>query len=353
MKIGLIVRKFSTSGGTERYVYTISHELASLGNNVTVFCNKIESLPATDKIKLKRLGFPLPGRTLKTFGFCYYSKKVDISDFDIVQSCTKTLNHDIFRAGGGFHKLYLKYQKKRENFNFYDKLIISLERKIFSPKYTKAIVSVSKFLKNKIIEEFNYPEEKIFVIYNGVDIAFFKNEGEKELNKNLKILFVANDFKLKGLKELISAIKSINGVELTVVGNDKFYDDVPENVNFLGKKNSKELKEIYNKSHILVHPTYFDPFSNVCLEAMACGLPVVTTKINGVSEIIENKKDGIIIDYPPKVEEIIDAIEFYKKRENLISNSRNAVKKAEKFSIKNHVEKLLMVYEEVIKWKKN
>ncbi len=356
LNIAFIVRKYTTSGGTERYVYTVSKKLSEIGHNITIYCSKVKILPPNEKIRLKKI-FTFPGRLIKTLMFYHLSKKIDLNFYDIVQGCGKVAKQDIFRAGGGFHKLYLKYQKKRDRLTIYDKFIIKIEKDIYNQQNTKFIIAVSNFIKREIINEFNFPEEKIFVLYNGVDCDIFtlKNNGQIENSKNLKILFVANDYKLKGLEYLLKALQNLKNVELKVVGNDIFYNEnliQGVNVNFLGEKHGKDLIKLYQDSDILVHPTFFDPFSNVCLEALSCGLPVITTKINGVSEILDNYKDGIVIDSPENIKNLIEAIKFFQNKGNLLDAKKMARKKAKLFSIDNHVKRLLEIYKEVIKTKK-
>ncbi len=352
LKIAYIVRKYSTSGGTEKHIYIISKKLAELGNKIFIICSKKETEPPNSNIHIFNLPCNFPSRIIKTFLFYFLTKKINLKNYDIVQGAGKVVKHDIYRAGGGFHKLYLKYQKKREKYGFYDKMVINIEEKIFNVKNTKLIISVSNFIKNEIVKEFNYPKDKIIVLHNCVDIDFFKPSDKPYKNKMLTCIFVANDYKLKGLKNIIEALKFIDNVKLKIIGNDsdkpfiKFAKEnkVSDKIEFFGEKKGKDLLKLYNEADILIHPTYYDPFSNVCLEALSCGLPVITTKINGASEIIENFKDGIVINSPDNIDSLIDAINFFKNKNNLFNTKINARKKAEKYSIDNYVERLLDLY---------
>ncbi len=359
MNIALIVRKYQTSGGTERFNYNLSKYLAQKGHHVNIFCEKYKIEPPNKNIKIVKV-FTLPlNRTVKTLTFSYSIYKKNFSNFDIVQGCGKIIKQDIYRAGGGFHKLYLKMSGKEVS-TLYDKFIISLEKKIYNIENTKFVIAVSNFIKKNIVEEFNYPEERIRIFHNPVDLNIFnsKNINFKN-NKELKFLFVANNFKLKGLESILTVLKYFDNFTLFVVGSDninKFLSKIPEKLKskilFLGEKKGEDLINLYKEADVLIHPTYFDPFANVCLEAMACGTPVITTKINGASEIIENYQDGIIIDHADNILQLKEAVEnIFSNKELLLNMKKNCLKKIKLYSIDRYVDRLLEFYREVKKVK--
>ena len=361
MNIALIVRKYQTSGGTERFTYNLSKFLSKNGHNVTIFCSKSNIIPP-ENVKIKR-AFSIPiNRVIKTATFTYSIYKKDFSKFDIVQGCGKIIKQDIYRAGGGFHKLYLK-EINREKLTFYDRMVISLEKKLYNTKNTKFVIAVSNLIKKEIIKEFGYPSERIVVFHNPVDLNQFSPVSrENNLNKDLKLLFVANNFKLKGLNSILNVLKQLDNFKLFIVGGDNFenlkHGKIPEklfkNIFFLGEKRGKELVKIYQQSDLLLHPTYFDPFANVCLEAMACGVPVVTTKINGASEIIENYENGIVIEHAEDYNGLFNAVKkCIENRELLLKMRENCLKKIKEYSFEKYCKRLIDFYQEVKKFKKS
>ena len=78
-----------------------------------------------------------------------------------------------------------------------------------------------------------------------------------------------------------------------------------DNIMFLG--HVEKIESVFCASDMFILPTFYDPFSNVCLEAMACGLPVITTRLNGAAEIIEDRVSGILVDSPWHLQEMITA----------------------------------------------
>ena len=77
----------------------------------------------------------------------------------------------------------------------------------------------------------------------------------------------------------------------------------------------RDLPALYPAADIFLLPTLYDPFSNACLEALADGLPVITTRDNGFSEIIQDRVHGSIIGSPPNTGEICDALRFWSSPE--------------------------------------
>lgn len=172
----------------------------------------------------------------------------------------------------------------------------------------------SALIKRHIIQYYNVRPERVEVIYNGVDTGRF-NPGGKNLYRQplrkmygiseneLLLLFVSNDHKGKGLQTILRAmlLSGEKGVRLMVVGSDSakpyqrfaIENRLDEQVLFLGPQD--KIERYYAAADIFVFPTTYDAFSNVCLEAMACGLPVITTINNGASESIEEGKDGFIL----------------------------------------------------------
>src|SRR4029453_3560399 len=86
----------------------------------------------------------------------------------------------------------------------------------------------------------------------------------------------------------------------------RFWREEP--VKFLGEV--ADLVPIYTAADIFILPTIYDPFSNACLEALACGLPVITTRSNGFSEIIEGGVHGSIVSDAGNLIDLRDAILF-------------------------------------------
>ncbi len=104
---------------------------------------------------------------------------------------------------------------------------------------------------------------------------------------------------------------------------------------------------------MFILPTFYDPFSNVCLEAMACGLPVMTTRLNGAAEIIEDRVSGLLVDSPMHLEEMITAASsvIENNSSGLKEMSEKAVLAARQNPVQKNIQETEKVYKEVMKEK--
>ena len=134
----------------------------------------------------------------------------------------------------------------------------------------------------------DYGASTVEVVYNGVDLERFRPDhaARASLRSEMGVVgpvavFVGNDFVRKGLDVALAALPS--DWALWVVGTGK-PPPAPARVRFFGAQANPE--RFLQAADVLVLPTHYDPFANVCLEALACGVPVLTTRANGASEIV-------------------------------------------------------------------
>ena len=142
------------------------------------------------------------------------------------------------------------------------------------------------------------------------------------------------------------AIDAVEGckdlkVRLLVVGRGNQRQYKSTRAQFLGEM--VDLPALYAAADIFLLPTIYDPFSNACLEALASGLPVITTRANGFSEIIETGKHGSIIDRPDDAEELREALGYWSDETRRVA-ARPAIRaRASEFDISKNVEKTLAI----------
>jgi UDP-glucose:(heptosyl)LPS alpha-1,3-glucosyltransferase len=145
---------------------------------------------------------------------------------------------------------------------------------------------------------------------------------------------------------------------LIVVGNAKYahYESlarrlgVHDRVNFLGFR--ADPRDAYFAADFLVHPTFYDPCSLVVVEALACGLPVVTTQYNGASELLTPPTDGLIVRDPHDARELAAAIADMCDPAKLAARKTAAAEAGRRWTFEDHYRQLLGVFEEVVARKK-
>jgi len=114
---------------------------------------------------------------------------------------------------------------------------------------------------------------------------------------------------------------------------------------------TKTPEDFYANCDVFVLPTFYDACSLVVIEAMACGLPAITTTYNGVAGIITNEKDGYIISHPPHSEELAEAMQALMVHERLKNMSIEASITGKNYSLKKNHHKMLRVFNEIAEQK--
>jgi len=200
---------------------------------------------------------------------------------------------------------------------------------------------------------FALDERSIDVVYNGVDTERFRPI-KKDRKDHLRILFSAGNFRLKGLGQLISALSVIQrerrDFRLSVMGRGKRgrYEKrirdmgLSDLVEFMGERANPE--SIYGGADILVHPTYYDACSLTTMEAMASGLPVITTRWNGASALIED--EGFVIDEPDRIDSMVSAIKRLFHEETREYMGRRARAMMEGYTMEINAERMEKIIKE-------
>ena len=374
MKIALIHKTFSSYGGTERYITNLSKALLKAGHEVHIFANKwVED----DAIHFHKVPILKLGKAAKILSFAWLTRDVaEKMDFDIVQGFGKTIRQDIFRAGGGSHRAWMKESLIASrnpflrNLKYASRVLspaqwltIYIEMQTFRRGNYKRIIAVSERVKKQIMDYYHIPSKDITVIHNGVDLSLFNIEGKHPVrekirkrfgidDKDVLLVFVSTNFHLKGLEYLIRGLKKADNphLKLLVIGGD---DSMPyeriasrlgivERVVFAGK--GKNMKEFYQAGDIFAYPTLYDPFANVCLEAMSCALPVITSRVNGVSDIIQDGLNGLLLNDPTDDAEIAEKITWLIDSGKRNDMSEKAYDLARQYSMDRHIEKVLALY---------
>ena len=379
MRVAIVYPKHTTHGGTERFIVNFTRQLLGMGHEVHLIVGKVD-VPIDNRIIVHKVPIIKLGKFLKVLSFLFFSQRVlKKHRFDIVQGFGRTIKQDIFRAGGGCHREYRKHvlRKIRNPFLRYFRLcvphqilLLYIEKKQFSRGNFRKIVAVSNQVKKEIIANYPVPEEGVEVIYNGVDTETF-HPGNREryftevrqrfdiqLDKKV-ILFLGTGFERKGLSFLMYAFAAIKDkhpkTKLLVVGKDHDMQRyahlskelcLSDKVIFTGPQS--DVRIFYAAADVFVFPTLYEPFGNVCLEAMASGLPVITSRVNGVAEIM-NGMDHLLLNDPSDIEDMARKIGFLLadnvEREKIAIAAR---KIAERYTISNNAQQFVNLYQTVL-----
>ena len=216
------------------------------------------------------------------------------------------------------------------------------------------VIAVSSVIKQSLIDHLKISEEKIAVFPNGVDLSrFFPRERfamRKKYgfpNDKFIIVFVGHFDERKGPHRLLSAVSGMDNIGLVFIGAGKI-PLIGKNILFKGALEHEKVPEMLSAADIFVLPTLAEGSCNAIIEAMACGLPLVTS-INEFNDDIIDGNVAIRID-PKDVNEIRDAIVELSNNRNLRNKmSSCALEKAKQFDISLRAEKIMQWLEELKK----
>ena len=376
MKIALVKQKYSDFGGAERYLAALIENLAKAEHEIHLFTSewnvhKNEADVALSRITFHKVPIIRGLSFLEVLSFALNVRRMLKRErFDIIHSFERTLYQDVYRASDGCHREWLIQRKKIDpwykfflhKMNPLHLIILWIERNIFREGNYRMIIAISKRGKEEIVKHYGVPPEKIKVIYNAIDTNRFDLKDEEATRNEVRqtlgilqtipiLLFVGSGFKRKGLPFAIKALARLDfDVRLIVIGKDRINhyralakkEGVEKRVIFLGPL--VDVEKYYCASDLFVFPTIYEPFGNVCLEAMAAGIPLVTSRICGGSEILDEGKNGYIIDNPTDPVEVANKIRIglTLKRQTIRDYNRQVL---QAYSWKRYLEEMSIIYD--------
>lgn len=371
MKIGIVTDPYLDSIGTSMGRYTKNllehllkinktHEIClvhSKKSNNSLYSNQHEllipelPLPLSYGIKNFRLPFLLRKHNFDVVhyptGMPFFSRMSDSKNITTLHSVDSLIVPQYYPKSSQFSWLVRKFDYKKEDL----------------------IITVSESEKNNIVRTLKIPEEKIKVIYHGLDHEQFRIQADIEDIKrdfNNKygvgsfILQVANLFPVKNIPILIKAFYKLKqkGIKQKLViagGKRGKNEEIPKTIKELNLKKEvllvgsvpgDDLVKFYNAADLVVLPSLYESFGMPILEAMACGTPVITSHIYAMPEIAG---DAAILVNPYNVDEIADAMYEVLTNDGLKDELiRKGLERAKKFTWEKCAKETLKVYEDVL-----
>ncbi|HEV8423483.1 MAG TPA: glycosyltransferase family 4 protein [Chthoniobacterales bacterium] len=353
LTIGLVRRGHSETGGAETYLKRLARGLSEAGNPVRLFTDAAWPTREWPWGAITRLR----GETARRFAD-ELEKSEPHRHCDLLLSLERVWSCDVYRAGDGIHRAWLQRRAAAssfsrqwlDRFNAKHREILELERALFCGG-ARHVITNSQMVKREAKQFYEYPCAQIDVVPNGVPITDFHPDPETRRlrrrilrlrDEEIAVLFVGSGWERKGLRFAVQAVKSLGrNFRLIVAGRGRSQMARGRHVSRLGAV--RDLPGLYSAADIFLLPTLYDPFSNACLEALAAGLPVITTRANGFCEIIDHGFHGSILETASDVAQLRTALLFWSDPERRSEARRVILQRAAHFDISVNVERTLEV----------
>lgn len=382
------------SGGTGAYVYYLSNELMKLGYSASILTgyNESRDVKISDQHTIFFLkSFKAP--VVKSFLFAAAASRklnrlrgsfpVDIMhvnlplipSFAVPSGLGQTLMSTVHSTWKGEAEAIRSEPYSRLNLN--EKFMVSFNwlLRLFEERMlerSSRIIAVSDFTRRELMQYYNVKETRIRVIHNGVDVNKFKPTTDKLKAKedlgftpeDKAILSVGRLYARKGLFTLIESMafvtRKFNNAKLIIAGKGLSNEmkklmsyakklDVKDKIIFTGYFPDKKLPRLYQAADIFAFSTFYENLPFAVLEALSTGLPVVTTRVGGIPEMINTGKNGFLVE-PSNSRELADRILFYLEHPALASEmgllARETIEN--NFDWRLIVKKVTRVYDEAL-----
>jgi len=320
MRLAVIRQRYTPFGGAERFVEGALEALLERGVAISLYTRE---WPET-RLQLIEPHIVDPfhvGRLWRDMSFARgVCKAIGGSKADLVQSHERVACCDVFRAGDGVHAVYLDerlaaatpLERVALRASPYHRYLLDAERKLFASPWLAAVICNSAMVRDEIRERFGYPEEKLHVIRNAVDGAAFHPGLRADRDRVCAVhriptdatlfLLVGSGYARKGVATAIRALAELPPeAHLVVVGRDSHpqrYARLARSLALSGRVHivgpQTDPRPYFGAGDAFVLPTLYDPCPNAALEAMSCGLPVITSTKSGVAELLTAHDAGLV-----------------------------------------------------------
>jgi len=242
----------------------------------------------------------------------------------------------------------------------------ALERRQYLGRQRPLIIVNSEMVRGHFQHYYGIDSADVRLLYSAIDPSRFPEHDRPrrrlEWREQWGIradesvgLFAAMNYRLKGLEPLLHAVSLLParpGFRLVVAGNPRMqkYErlarrlGIANRVQFLGPR--RDMLHCYFAADFLVHPTFYDPCSLVVLEALACGLPVITSRYNGASELLRPPHDGYVIDDPHDHAQLAACIEQLLDPRRRKASAKAARRRAAEWTWEQHYRQFVQILAE-------
>lgn len=328
MQIALIRSRGSSTGGAELYATRLMTALVAGGHDVHLLAERWDNLPSGVRLHPLEVTGSRARRPVRLAEAA--AATVVRERFQCVLSLERTACQQVYRAGDGVHRVWLEQYRRfspwwRRPFiglGAFHRNVLRLERQTFDPARTRHVIVNSTMVRDEIVRCFGFPADRIHLVRNGVRTERFQS-GQRDATRarlglrpdEFVLLFVGSGWVRKGLPVLVEVMKRFHArrdpVKLIVLGKGRLRG-APPNVIFAGTTDS--VQDYYAAADLFTFPPIYEPSANVVFEALAAGLPVITTVFNGAGEVLIPDVHGTILPDPADTNALEHAIQSWRAK---------------------------------------
>lgn len=328
MQIALIRSRGSSTGGAELYASRLMTALVAGGHDVHLLAERWDHLPSGVRLHPLEVTGSRARRPVQLAAAA--AATVARERFQCVLSLERTACQQVYRAGDGVHRVWLEQYRRfspwwRRPFiglGAFHRNVLQLERQTFDPSRTRHVIVNSTMVRDEIVRCFAFPADRIHLVRNGVRTERFQS-GQRDATRarlglqpdEYTLLFVGSGWVRKGLPVLVEVLKRFHArrdpVRLIVLGKGRLRG-APPNVIFAGTTDS--VQDYYAAADLFTFPPIYEPSANVVFEALAAGLPVITTVFNGAGEVLTPGVNGTILTDPADTNALEHSIQSWRAK---------------------------------------
>ncbi|CAK9134795.1 unnamed protein product, partial [Ilex paraguariensis] len=316
MKVLLVILHADPSrGGAEAYTIQLLNKLREMGHEARIAASTFHpTIPAEWRVPLKHEGLTRTSRYA-----CFLDaldEHLDATSYDRIHAMLPVRRCDLYHPHAGVAAILPAGVSRF--FNPRPRRFAAIERALLEGDRSPVVLSLSSYIDAQLKKAYPATPLRIERLMNAADLGRFDPERVSAVELPIaapRALMIAQDFARKGLSPTLRAMQAVEAVSLVVVGGDdpapyrKQSEPFASRVHFAGL--TSEAPRYYRAADFFVLPTRHDPCSLVVLEALAMGLPVITTRQNGAADVMTHGVHGFILDHaddPPALAEALRSL---------------------------------------------
>ena len=355
MRIALVILHADPArGGAERYTIDLAAALTREGHDVSLLAASFHQVPGgVAQVRLDHHGITRAGR---------YKNFLDSLDahvhrvrYDIVHAMLPVRRCDVYHPHAGVavdmaapSDAILRPRRRA---------MADVERELLHRDDGPLVLCLSVYVQGHVRACYPLPETRLPILFNAIDVERFNPSlfPREAGARGARMLMIANEYERKGLAAALRAVAMLHdeAVTLDVVGKEPpgRYGALTAELGLSRRVAfhpvQSDPRSRYAAADVFVLPTKHDPCSLVVLEALAMGLPVISTRFNGACEIMTDGVHGYVLDDPNDVRALADAMRKMLDGERRAKMAQACLELRPKLSYNNHLWSLLNIYRDV------